>query len=26
MELKVCADGKCTFIENTGAVPTFNVK
>jgi regulator of protease activity HflC (stomatin/prohibitin superfamily) len=26
MELKVCADGKCTFIENAGAVPTFNVK
>jgi len=26
MELKVCADGKCTFIENAGALPTFNVK
>jgi len=26
MELKVCADGKCTFIENAGAVPTFSVK
>jgi regulator of protease activity HflC (stomatin/prohibitin superfamily) len=26
MELKVCADGKCTFIENAGAVPTFNVR
>jgi hypothetical protein len=26
MELKVCADGKCTFIENAGGVPTFNVR
>ena len=26
MELKVCGDGKCTFIENAGALPTFNVK
>lgn len=26
MERAVCADGKCTFIENAGAVPTFAVK
>jgi regulator of protease activity HflC (stomatin/prohibitin superfamily) len=26
MENRVCADGKCTFIENAGAVPTFSVK
>ena len=26
MENRVCADGKCTFIENGGAVPAFNVK
>src|ERR1700745_50301 len=26
MENRVCADGKCTFIENGGAVPTFSVK
>jgi len=26
MERAVCAEGKCTFIENTGAVPTFAVK
>jgi regulator of protease activity HflC (stomatin/prohibitin superfamily) len=26
MELKVCAEAKCTFIENGGALPTFNVK
>jgi regulator of protease activity HflC (stomatin/prohibitin superfamily) len=25
MEAKVCADGKCTFIENGGAIPSFNV-
>jgi regulator of protease activity HflC (stomatin/prohibitin superfamily) len=26
MELKVCSEGRCTFIENGNAVPTFNVK
>ncbi len=26
MENRVCADGKCTFIENGGAVPAFSVK
>jgi len=27
MEQRVCADGKCTFIENSGgALPTFGVK
>jgi len=26
MENRVCADGKCTFIDNAGAVPTFSVK
>ena len=26
MENRVCADGKCTFIENSGALPTFSVK
>ena len=26
MESRVCAEGKCTFIENAGAVPTFAVK
>jgi regulator of protease activity HflC (stomatin/prohibitin superfamily) len=26
MEKAVCADGKCTFIENAGAMPTFSVK
>jgi regulator of protease activity HflC (stomatin/prohibitin superfamily) len=26
MEQRVCADGKCTFIENSGALPTFPVK
>ena len=26
MERAVCAEGKCTFIENAGAVPTFAVK
>lgn len=26
MERAVCSDGKCTFIENAGAVPTFGVK
>lgn len=27
MELHVCSDGKCTFIDNSGGgVPTFNVK
>ena len=26
MELKVCSDSHCTFIENGSAVPTFNVK
>ena len=26
MELKVCAEGRCTFIENAGAVPAFGVK
>jgi regulator of protease activity HflC (stomatin/prohibitin superfamily) len=26
MEAKVCADGKCTFIENGGAIPAFNVR
>jgi regulator of protease activity HflC (stomatin/prohibitin superfamily) len=26
MENRVCAEGKCTFIENAGAVPTFAVK
>jgi regulator of protease activity HflC (stomatin/prohibitin superfamily) len=26
MERAVCADGKCTFIENAGAVPTFAVR
>ena len=26
MENRVCAEGKCTFIENAGAVPTFSVK
>jgi regulator of protease activity HflC (stomatin/prohibitin superfamily) len=25
MELKVCQDGKCTFIENAGAMPALNV-
>jgi hypothetical protein len=26
MEQRVCADAKCTFIENSGAVPVFGVK
>jgi regulator of protease activity HflC (stomatin/prohibitin superfamily) len=26
MERAVCVDGKCTFIENAGAIPTFGVK
>ena len=26
MELKVCGDGKCTFIENSGAVPALSVR
>jgi regulator of protease activity HflC (stomatin/prohibitin superfamily) len=26
MERVVCADGKCTFIENSGAVPTIGVR
>jgi regulator of protease activity HflC (stomatin/prohibitin superfamily) len=26
MEAKVCADGKCTFIENGGAMPALNVR
>jgi regulator of protease activity HflC (stomatin/prohibitin superfamily) len=26
MEQRVCADGKCTFIENAGAMPTFSVR
>jgi regulator of protease activity HflC (stomatin/prohibitin superfamily) len=26
MEAKVCADGKCTFIENGSAIPAFNVR
>ena len=26
MERAVCADGKCTFIENSGAVPAFGVR
>ena len=26
MERAVCSDGKCTFIENGGAVPAFGVK
>jgi regulator of protease activity HflC (stomatin/prohibitin superfamily) len=26
MERAVCMDGKCTFIENSGALPTFGVK
>jgi regulator of protease activity HflC (stomatin/prohibitin superfamily) len=26
MEARVCADGKCTFIENGGAMPSFNVR
>jgi regulator of protease activity HflC (stomatin/prohibitin superfamily) len=26
MERAVCNEGKCTFIENAGAVPTFSVK
>ncbi len=26
MEVKVCGDGKCTFIVNGGATPTFNVR
>ena len=26
MEAKVCADGKCTFIENGGAMPAINVR
>src|SRR6185312_8362809 len=26
MEQRVCADGKCTFIENSGALPVFGVK
>ena len=26
MELKVCGDGKCTFIENSGSVPALLVK
>src|SRR5258706_5648839 len=26
MENRVCADGKCTFIENGAAVPAFSVK
>lgn len=26
MELKVCAESKCTFIENAGAVPAFGVR
>lgn len=26
MERAVCADGKCTFIENAGAVPAFGVR
>jgi regulator of protease activity HflC (stomatin/prohibitin superfamily) len=26
MEQRVCGDGKCTFIENSGAVPALSVK
>jgi hypothetical protein len=26
MEQRVCADAKCTFIENAGALPVFGVK
>ena len=26
MEVKVCAEGKCTFIENSGAMPALNVR
>jgi hypothetical protein len=26
MEQRVCADAKCTFIENSGALPVFGVK
>jgi regulator of protease activity HflC (stomatin/prohibitin superfamily) len=26
MELKVCAEARCTFIENAGALPAFGVK
>jgi hypothetical protein len=26
MERAVCGEGKCTFIDNGGAVPTFGVK
>jgi regulator of protease activity HflC (stomatin/prohibitin superfamily) len=26
MEARVCADGKCTFIENAGAMPAFNIR
>lgn len=26
MEAKVCAEGKCTFIENGGAMPAFNMR
>jgi methylphosphotriester-DNA--protein-cysteine methyltransferase len=26
MERAVCNEGKCTFIENASAVPTFNVR
>jgi len=26
MELKVCSEAKCTFIENAGALPAFGVK
>lgn len=26
MELKVCTDAKCTFIENAGAMPAFGVR
>src|SRR4029077_8875984 len=26
MELKVCGEGKCTFIENSGAVPALSVR
>jgi regulator of protease activity HflC (stomatin/prohibitin superfamily) len=26
MELKVCGEGKCTFIENSGALPALSVR
>jgi regulator of protease activity HflC (stomatin/prohibitin superfamily) len=26
MEVKVCGEGKCTFIENSGAIPALNVR